>query len=1213
MGNFTQDESFQHADDADDDGRNEEILLKSGQVHIPSKFDHNNGNRTDGSYYWDPNHFDQSDDESIQSDVLAEPFLSDQKSNRMYDNRISQTKQSSYSYAQQGSTNYSSHNGDAQYNASYQANYEYNNDDPDISIGSLRSHDIMEHEEMYHFGTNMKRSASNRSANRIPSRPSSVRSNRSSIRNGDLEEYDIITADQYSRPVSRQSSLSRRSEPPPYRQTNQFQTNSQSRTKNSSGSYAVKRSQTLPKNNGHAYYREELRSSTLPRRPASTNTPEPTSEAIVEEERVNADGSTVLIRRVVTATTTQAYHENEVPKVEVHISPATETVISPPMSPNHQLNTQSHQQQTNSSSQMNSMSQYEQVTTTSYNHDNRYEMRTDHQYNEDNDERVSVRGSERAYSGSGSQRNSNPPYRPASQASSVHNRSSYGDNNESRTMNTSFEYTEFQTRNDQNQRRSSKSSSVKLPYGLQADGGGQSYITEEVITQNNMYLDEGAASGGLMDDDFNSGVVGSSTFGMEQTDYYGSENHADSMKKSAQQNGVDLLDLLMYLKTDDSALKANTAGYIMHLSYNDDDTKRRIREVDIIPLLVQLLDHEDEDCHRNAAGALKNLSYGHFIEDNKMAIRNCGGITACTRLLYRTSWIEVREHVTGVLWNISSIETIKQDVLNEAVEAVAELIVIPLSGWEKEFAEMGKKPGVVTWSTLLRNSTGVLRNVSSAGFEGRSKLRSIDGLVDSLVWILKAAIASKNNDINNKIVENVTCTLRNLSYKVDVEVDRNVYPDAAKVTIKDGTDSNINDNQVNDNSNKNGSKGAKKEPTTELVPQDATKTGCIGMKKKPFVKRKTNRSKHPLSNGNKKPPPEQWKYLVPVQEHRPTPLGVELLWQQETVTIYSYLLTNSTNPITLEAAAAAIHNLCGCKWNWAGLLRVHIRLQKGIPPMHDLLSVDQEYVVRSIAYALRNLSIDRTNKWSIGKFAHTGLLQVLPTVKTYETDLKPAGSTICAVLSVLQTLAYKDYYNSKYIKDGGGIEKLIGLTREASSGRKQEEKSLRVYSERVVLEANRVLLYMWEFKDCRDAIKERPWSHSKAEDNEKAFKNASLKKSKSNTDAYAQMDRAEDVVIASRDSRRYVDVEAEDDNENIDQSRVEKPPLEEYEMSNIGHGDVAHDETQDDEPLVRKNSSQKKKKNNWFKKDNTEESKKGSKNKQDEKAKLVKGEEDSFV
>ena len=39
-----------------------------------------------------------------------------------------------------------------------------------------------------------------------------------------------------------------------------------------------------------------------------------------------------------------------------------------------------------------------------------------------------------------------------------------------------------------------------------------------------------------------------------------------------------------------------------------------------------------------------------------MAIRDCGGVSACTRLLYTTSWIEVKEHVTGILWNISSEE-----------------------------------------------------------------------------------------------------------------------------------------------------------------------------------------------------------------------------------------------------------------------------------------------------------------------------------------------------------------------------------------------------------------------------------------------------------------------------------------------------------------------------------------------------------------------------
>ena len=88
------------------------------------------------------------------------------------------------------------------------------------------------------------------------------------------------------------------------------------------------------------------------------------------------------------------------------------------------------------------------------------------------------------------------------------------------------------------------------------------------------------------------------------------------------------------------------------------------------------------------------------------------------------------------------------------MEAVAILIVIPLSGWEKEFAEMGSSPGVITWSALLRNSTGVLRNVSSAGIEARQKMRAVDGLVDALVWILRAAIKSfevDSNDIDNKV------------------------------------------------------------------------------------------------------------------------------------------------------------------------------------------------------------------------------------------------------------------------------------------------------------------------------------------------------------------------------------------------------------------------------------------------------------------------------
>ena len=40
-------------------------------------------------------------------------------------------------------------------------------------------------------------------------------------------------------------------------------------------------------------------------------------------------GTTSLITRIVTATTSRVFHESQIPQVEVHISPATETIISP--------------------------------------------------------------------------------------------------------------------------------------------------------------------------------------------------------------------------------------------------------------------------------------------------------------------------------------------------------------------------------------------------------------------------------------------------------------------------------------------------------------------------------------------------------------------------------------------------------------------------------------------------------------------------------------------------------------------------------------------------------------------------------------------------------------------------------------------------------------------------------------------------------------------
>lgn len=52
----------------------------------------------------------------------------------------------------------------------------------------------------------------------------------------------------------------------------------------------------------------------------------------------------------------------------------------------------------------------------------------------------------------------------------------------------------------------------------------------------------------------------------------------------------------------------------------------------------------------------RNLSYGRQNDENKKAIKSAGGIPALVRLLKRTPENEVKELVTGVLWNLSSCE-----------------------------------------------------------------------------------------------------------------------------------------------------------------------------------------------------------------------------------------------------------------------------------------------------------------------------------------------------------------------------------------------------------------------------------------------------------------------------------------------------------------------------------------------------------------------------
>lgn len=64
------------------------------------------------------------------------------------------------------------------------------------------------------------------------------------------------------------------------------------------------------------------------------------------------------------------------------------------------------------------------------------------------------------------------------------------------------------------------------------------------------------------------------------------------------------------------------------------------------------------EVHRSACGALRNLVYGKANDENKVALKNCGGIPALVRLLRKTGDVEIRELVTGASFYLLSFKSV---------------------------------------------------------------------------------------------------------------------------------------------------------------------------------------------------------------------------------------------------------------------------------------------------------------------------------------------------------------------------------------------------------------------------------------------------------------------------------------------------------------------------------------------------------------------------
>ncbi|XP_039610328.1 catenin delta-2 isoform X3 [Polypterus senegalus] len=500
----------------------------------------------------------------------------------------------------------------------------------------------------------------------------------------------------------------------------------------------------------------------------------------------------------------------------------------------------------------------------------------------------------------------------------------------------------------------------------------------------------------------------------------------DSIQKDPREFGwrdPELPEVIQMLQHQFPSVQSNAAAYLQHLCFGDNKIKAEIRRQGGIQLLVDLLDHRMTEVHRSACGALRNLVYGKANDDNKIALKNCGGIPALVRLLRKTNDLEIKELVTGVLWNLSSCDALKMPIIQDALAVLTNSVIIPHSGWDSSPHQDDRKMQLHS-SQVLRNATGCLRNVSSAGEEARRRMRECDGLTDALLYVIQSALGS--SEIDSKTIENCVCILRNLSYRLAAETSQGQQM---------GTDE-LDGLLCGDANGK-----------------DVESSGCWGKKKK------------------KKKSQDQWDGVGPLPECAEPPKGIQMLWHPSIVKPYLTLLSECSNPDTLEGAAGALQNLAAGSWKWSVYIRAAVRKEKGLPILVELLRIDNDRVVCAVATALRNMALDVRNKELIGKYAMRDLVHRLPGGNNSNSGNNTASKamsddTVTAICCALHEVITKNMENAKALRDAGGIEKLIGIAK--SKGDK--------HSPKVVKAASQVLNSMWQYRDLRNLYKKDGYS-----------------------------------------------------------------------------------------------------------------------------------------
>lgn len=451
-------------------------------------------------------------------------------------------------------------------------------------------------------------------------------------------------------------------------------------------------------------------------------------------------------------------------------------------------------------------------------------------------------------------------------------------------------------------------------------------------------------------------------------------------------SGITSLDMptaVQNLRLSDPELQVLGAAYIQHECYNDSDAKKEVRRLKGIGELVKLFNSESQEVQRFATGATRNLIYENM--ENKVALIEEGGIPQLVEALKEPD-DELRKNITGILWNLSSKDNLKQKLAKETLSELTERILIPLSGGG-DSDEIQQSPSE---AEIFYNTTGCLRNLSSVNEKTRQQMRETPGLVHSLVGYIKASC--EENKAEDKGVENATCVLRNLSYQL-----YNEMPPSAMMRLE----------------------GQTRDQDTGV----GEAIGCFTPQS-----RKAKNSKN--------------QDLSTFTEVARVPRGVEWLWHPQIVGVYKRVLQNcEINSTTREAAAGALQNITAGDKRWASVLsQVALDQERVLPLLLDLLRTNNELELRSLTGLLRNLSRHARDKDDLA----TKLVNIMVTKLPADGHQKePSSDVVVNICGVLNNLVTSSSVAARDITFFDGLPKLAGIktSHDNSTGKAKAAKA----------------------------------------------------------------------------------------------------------------------------------------------------------------------------